>query len=234
MQTGARIGGARLRLVYSRPRLRGGAEDCHSAAILRPAGDVVANRDRAFLAVGHRAHAAGLDAARSEIIAHRLGPASAQRNVVFARAALVGVAFDREGVIGVLLQPLRLLVERAARLRRELGGIGLEENAVAHVYDEVLLAARRGGAGRGQRIVGLLAGAGRQGKSRYQSGDDACSSEFTQNTGHAGASNSSFRRTCPGLTGGSLSERSVNLDEALSRPGIIHRTPERNLTVNAE
>src|SRR5207253_4042441 len=135
-------------------RLRGGAEDRHSAAVLRPARNVVADRDRAFLAVGHRTHAAGLDAARGEIIANRLGTAGAERNVVFAGAALVGVAFDREGVIAVLLQPLRLLVERAARLHREFGGIGLEEDAVADVNDEVLLAAGRGGAGRGQRIVG--------------------------------------------------------------------------------
>jgi hypothetical protein len=42
----------------------------------------------------------------------------------------------------------------------------------------------------------------------------------------------SFRRTCPGLPGGSLSERSINLDEVLSRPGKMHRPPERNDVVN--
>src|SRR5205085_8853962 len=39
-----------------------GAEHRHSAAILRPAGNVVANRDRAFLAVGDRPHALCRDA----------------------------------------------------------------------------------------------------------------------------------------------------------------------------
>ena len=37
-----------------------------------------------------------LDAARGEIVAHSLGAAGAERDVVFARAALVGVAFDGE------------------------------------------------------------------------------------------------------------------------------------------
>ena len=46
-----------------------------------------------------------------------------------------------------LAEPLRLLVERAARLRRQLGGIGLEEDAVADIDHEVLLAAGRRGAG---------------------------------------------------------------------------------------
>src|SRR3954452_13731918 len=233
MQTGALYEGAGLSpLATCAPRLRGRAENCHSAAVLRPARDVVADRDRTLLAIRHGAHAVGLDAARGEIIANRLGPAGAERDVVFARAAFVGVAFDREGVIGVLLQPLRLLVERAARLHRELSRIRLEEDAVADIDDEVLLAARRGGAGRSQRVVGLLVGAGRQGEPRDQRGDDACTTEFTQHTGHAGSPSSSFRRTCPGLAGGSLSERSINLDEALSRPGKMHRPPERNVMVN--
>ena len=53
----------------------------------------------------------GVDAARGEIGANRLGAAGAERNVVFAGAALVGMAFDGEGIAVVLLQPLRLLVE---------------------------------------------------------------------------------------------------------------------------
>ena len=57
----------------------------------------------------------GLDAAGREIVAHGLGAAGPKRDVVFARAALVGMAFDGEGVVAVLLQPLRLLVERGAR-----------------------------------------------------------------------------------------------------------------------
>src|SRR6185436_20498405 len=145
--TGAFLG-RRLRVLTAAPALRGGAEDGHRAAVLRPARYVVADRDRAFLAVGNGAHAAGLDAAGRQIVADRLGAAGAERDVVFARAALVGMAFDREGVVAVLLQPMRLLVERGARLHRQLSGIGFEEHAVADVNDEVLLAAGRGDAGR--------------------------------------------------------------------------------------
>src|SRR5262244_3938025 len=82
------------------------------AAVLRPAGDVVAHRDRALLAVGDRPYAVGIDAARDQVVAGHLGAAGAERDVVLARAALVGMTFDGEGVLVVVLQPLRLLVER--------------------------------------------------------------------------------------------------------------------------
>src|SRR6185503_20526257 len=118
------------------------AEHGDRAAVLRPAGDVVTHRHRALLAVGDRAHAARRDAARGEIVADRLGAPRAERDVVFARAALVGVAFDRElAVLRILIEPLRLLVERAARGGRQVGRVRLEEDAVADIDDEILLAA---------------------------------------------------------------------------------------------
>src|SRR5215207_4613024 len=99
-------------------RLRGKAlrpspsiEDRDGAAVLRPARDVVAHRHRPLLAVGDRADAGGGDAPRSKIVAHHLGAAAAEREVVFARAALVGVALDQERVARVARQPLGLLVE---------------------------------------------------------------------------------------------------------------------------
>ena len=81
-----------------------------------------------------------------QIFAHRLRPARAERDVVFAGAALVGVALDGKGVTVIVVAPLRLLVERRSRLLGELRGIGLEEHAVADIDDEILLAA--GGRGR--------------------------------------------------------------------------------------
>ena len=39
------------------------------------------------------------------------GALGAQRNVVLARAALVGVALDGDGVLRILLQPARLIGE---------------------------------------------------------------------------------------------------------------------------
>src|SRR3954464_5252028 len=102
-------------------RLRTRVEHRYRAAVLRPAGDIVTHRDRALLAVGDRAHAVRLDTARGQIVAHRLRAPGAERDVVFARAALVGVALDREGIAIVLAEPLRLLFERRDRLRGELG-----------------------------------------------------------------------------------------------------------------
>src|SRR5580698_4053774 len=71
----------RRRLVYdwfSRTKSLGAlVEHSDGAAILRPAGNVVANRNRPFLAVGDRAHALAGHAARHQIFAHRLGAAGA-------------------------------------------------------------------------------------------------------------------------------------------------------------
>src|SRR5581483_4369584 len=140
------------------------------AAILRPAGNVVANRNRTLLAVGNRPHALAGYAARHQIFAHRLGAAGAERDVVLARAALVGVAFDGEVVAVVVAEPLRLLVERGARLLGELRRIGFEENAIADVNDEILLAARCGSSAHRRRLVSLVLGAARDHQS---CGDDS-------------------------------------------------------------
>src|SRR3546814_4229271 len=48
------------------------------------------HRDRPLLAIGDRAYAACAHALLSKVPAHRRGPAGAKRDVVFARAALVG------------------------------------------------------------------------------------------------------------------------------------------------
>ena len=104
------------------------------------------------------------DAARGQIFAHGLRPARAERDVVFAGAALVGVALDGEGVAVIVAEPLRLLVERSAGLLGELRGIGLEEHAVADIDDEILLAA--GGRGRAAGLVGLRAWRSRRSSAR--------------------------------------------------------------------
>src|SRR5208337_4630610 len=68
----------------------------HRAAVLRPAGDIVADRDRPLLAVTDRLHARGGNALRRQIIVRRLGALGAQREIVLPRAAFVRVAFDGE------------------------------------------------------------------------------------------------------------------------------------------
>src|SRR5205814_4249894 len=102
-------------------------------AVLRPAGDVVTDGNRAFLAVGDGAHAARIDTARGEVRTHGLGAAGAERDVVFAGAALVGVALDGERIAVIGLQPLRLLFQGGDRLRAQIGLVAFEEDAVADI-----------------------------------------------------------------------------------------------------
>src|ERR1035437_1914972 len=123
-------------------RLGTGVQDRDGAAVLRPARDVVAYRDRAFLAVRDGPHPAGVDAARRQEGTNRLSTPRTQRNVVFAGAALIRMAFDGEGVTVVALQPARLLFQGRDRLRRQIGLVALEEHAVADIDHEILLAAR--------------------------------------------------------------------------------------------
>src|ERR1700704_5315050 len=165
-----------------------GIEHGHDAAVLRPARNIIAYRDRTLLAVGDRAHALRRDAARDQIVAHRWRAPSAERDVVFARTAFVGVALHVEGVLTVGLQPLRLLLQRRDRLRRELRGIGFEEDAIADIDHEVLLAAGRRIAGPGQAwIVGSVRACG-GGQRQGEDDDELRGADDTHNIRHSGAS----------------------------------------------
>ena len=136
------------------------------------------------------------------------------------------MAFDRERVAIVHLQPLRLLVERRARLRRELGRIRFEEHAVAHVHHEILLAAggRRAGANRSR--IGI-AGTGRKREPRRQRCGQLEAAPSVHRNGHLVTPSSRLTEHLPaGLAAGSLSEGSVNLDGLLQRPVESAKAPE--------
>ncbi len=107
------------------------------AAILRPAGDVVADRDRPLLAVGDGADARGANALLGQEVTHVLRALGAEADVVFPRAALVGVALDRDGVLGILLQPARLIGERLLGFRRQVDLISGEVHDIADVGGEI-------------------------------------------------------------------------------------------------
>jgi len=79
----------------------GAAKHGNRAAVLRPAGNVVADGDRTFLAVRDRLQALRRDAARSEVILGGSRTAGAEREVVFARAAFVSMAFNGDLVVRV-------------------------------------------------------------------------------------------------------------------------------------
>lgn len=115
----------------------GAAKHGNRAAVLRPAGNIVADGDRTFLAVGDRLQALRRDAARSEIVLGSSGTAGAEREVVFARAAFVGMAFDGDLVIRVTAEPLGLTVERLRGIGADRRGVGVKEDAVADIDREV-------------------------------------------------------------------------------------------------
>ena len=89
----------------------------------------------------------------------RLGAARAEGEIIFARAALVRMAFDGEVVMVVLIEPRGLFVERGLGGRAQVGLIGVEEDAVADRLVELLQAARaRRAIARGD--VRVIVGAG--------------------------------------------------------------------------
>jgi hypothetical protein len=69
-----------------------------------------------------------------------LGTPRAKRNIVFAGATLIRMAFNGEGIAVVGLQPARLLLQGDDRLRRQIGLVALEEHPVADIDHEILLA----------------------------------------------------------------------------------------------
>src|SRR5690606_10163614 len=74
------------------------------AAVLAPAGNVVTDGHRALLAEGLAGDALGIDAAADQVIDHDRGAAGAEGDIVFTGAALVGMAFDHDAVIAVLIE----------------------------------------------------------------------------------------------------------------------------------
>src|SRR5216684_8747963 len=182
---------AGLKLCEKANASRTGVQHRNGAAVLRPARDVIAYRDRAFLAVGDGPHPRGIDAARRQEGPNRLGTAGAKRNIVFAGAALVRMAFNGEGIAVVGLQPARLLLQGRDRLRRQIGLVALEEHAVADIDHEILLAAR--GRGTCHRAVGeVLVGAGAHRQCHRENRGQLQSLEDTHLMFHSGASALTF------------------------------------------
>src|SRR5262245_32956837 len=107
------------------------------AAVERPGLLVGARRIGILLA-----EAGGPDAWRRNALGGtgltgRVGTPLAERQVVFARTALVAVAGDGDGVVGVLLQPLGLAVERLASVVAQARTVEIEEHAIADILLEV-------------------------------------------------------------------------------------------------
>src|SRR5690606_33734557 len=136
------------------------------AAVLRPAGNVVANGDRTFLAVGDRLDAVGSHTQRSQIVAGGGGAPGTEREVVFARAAFVRMTFDDDLVLRVLVEPLRLTGQCLLRVCAARRRVRAEEDAGGDIDGAVLGGPWRAGAGakakRGGAVGCLLRGAAGQ------------------------------------------------------------------------
>jgi hypothetical protein len=61
---------------------------------------------------------AGADSQSNEIVHGRLSTPVAKGEIVFPGAPLIGMTFDCNGVVGVGLQPDRLLLQGILRIRR--------------------------------------------------------------------------------------------------------------------
>src|SRR5262249_3333970 len=119
-------------------------------------------------------------AERDEDVLHRGGAPLAESEVVLARAALVAVTLDGHRHVRILLQPIGLLLQRLPRLRRDVGLVIGEEDAVAGGLVEVLLRARAD-AGLGRRRGGRSATSGAAGilRSSRAGGQEGDSREQT-------------------------------------------------------
>ena len=73
----------------------------------------------------------------------RLSAAFAEREVVFARAALVAVSFDRDRHVRIALQPLGLPLQDLLRFRRNVGAVEGEKHAVTGTRLQILLRSRQ-------------------------------------------------------------------------------------------
>src|SRR5579862_9898454 len=84
------------------------------SSILRPARLVVAGTERRVLPEAVDGDAICRNAERGEVRLDRLGAVFAEREIVFFRAAFVGVAFHPDGRVGPALQPVSIRRESRA------------------------------------------------------------------------------------------------------------------------
>ena len=119
----ARASDKHLEAVAAMPQVPGGqlsgdrpsGDHGHGAPVLGIALFGIAQCHGTFLAIGDRGYSVALHALRDQEFARGGGPAGGQGDSVFARAALIRVAFDLDGDIGILLEPGGLAPERFKR-----------------------------------------------------------------------------------------------------------------------
>jgi N-acetylglucosaminyldiphosphoundecaprenol N-acetyl-beta-D-mannosaminyltransferase len=109
------------------------------ATVLRPARNVVADCNGAFLAERRGTNATAGDAVFGQEGADGFGTLLAETDIVFARTSFVCVAFKRDGVLAILIEPASLVGQRLLRLWCQVPRIGREVDDVADVGGEIAL-----------------------------------------------------------------------------------------------
>src|SRR5207248_1537049 len=113
-------------------------------------------RDRALLAIGDRGDAVSRYPLSDDEFTSGGGAACRESEVVFTGAALIGMAFDLDRDMGILLEPGCLTAQRLLRLRRQRRLVGQEIDPVADIDGEVLRRAGRGHSRPAGLEVGLV------------------------------------------------------------------------------
>src|SRR5689334_9255469 len=132
---------------------RAARDSGYAAAILRPAILGRLRADRVFLAVGDRFHARGRDAQADQKLLHGIGSAGTEREIVFARAALVAVAFDRDANRGIFLQPGCLTLQRGFVVVLDIVLVESEMDRVPDIHAQIFRASRHDAGGWGRSFM---------------------------------------------------------------------------------
>ena len=106
-------------------------------AVQGPGGLIRSRVDRAFLAVGDGIDARRADAEVHQIVPNNRRPALTEGKVVFARAALVGVAGNEDADVWIVLQPGCLTLQDLLVVSVQTVLVEVEVNTVADIHLEV-------------------------------------------------------------------------------------------------
>src|ERR1700723_2938005 len=108
-----------------------------ATAVLLPTGLVFFQAERFLLAVADGLDAAGVDSGGGQGIFYRAGALIAQRQVVFGRAAVVAVSFNRKADVRVLVEEEHVGLNGSLLIATNVGLVVVEVNVLDSAPKEV-------------------------------------------------------------------------------------------------